>query len=248
MHWNLAIQRNQEPLQRIIAALFALIGLGPDFFEKAPSMRLPWQKYRAVLRILRPAEWAVRRLVLVVAHGTAVKALPQRKVPFLPHGRPPQSGRNVQSGSTGKARITFKLFDPRKRFDHRDDSSGSSSIETYVSNLGPRIRTVDVAFDPRVLLFHQPAARAPKSDGAVNALPLCRRLAAIKLALDDLPRQAKRYLRWQAKSIEVRKPMLSSPLRPGAPPGLGTRSRYEVHKILRECHDLAYMLPAPNTS
>jgi hypothetical protein len=242
MDWTLAIQRNREPLQRIVAALFALIGLGPDFFEKAPSMRLPWQQYRAVLCILRPAEWAVRRLIVVAAHGLEITTLPARKAPAIP------SERHVRGASCSKNRVTFKLFDPRKRFDHRDDSSGSSSIETYVSNLGPRIRTVDVAFDPRVLLFHQPAARAPKSDGAVNALPLCRRLAAIKLALDDLPRQAKRYLRWQAKSIEVRKPMLSSPLRPGAPPGLGTRSRYEVHKILRECHDLAYMLPAPNTS
>jgi hypothetical protein len=77
-----------------------------------------------------------------------------------------------------------------------------------------------VAFDARIPLFHQPqlvpaaqapAAQAPKkddtvADGTVNAKPLCRRLAAIKLALDDLPRQAKRYARWQARPIEARHP------------------------------------------
>jgi hypothetical protein len=242
MDWTLAIQRNREPLQRIVAALFALIGLGPDFFEKAPSMRLPWQQYRAVLCILRPAEWAVRRLIVVAAHGLEITTLPARKAPAIP------SERHVRGASCSKNRVTFKLFDPRKRFDRPEDHSSRSLTEPCTSNFGPRIRAVDLVFDPRAPLFHQPAEQASKPDATVNALPLCRRLAAIRFALDDLSRQAKRYLRWQAKPIAVRKPMLFSPLRPGAPPGLGKRSRHEVHTILRECHDLAHMLPAPNTS
>jgi hypothetical protein len=119
-----------------------------------------------------------------------------------------------------------------------------------------------VAFDARIPLFHQPqlvpaaqapAAQAPKkddtvADGTVNAKPLCRRLAAIKLALDDLPRQAKRYARWRARPIEARRPRFASPLRPGRPPGHRKRQTHEVDEILKECHWLARTVPAPNTS
>jgi hypothetical protein len=93
-----------------------------------------------------------------------------------------------------------------------------------------------------------PAAQAPKKDDTVNAKPLCRRLAAIKLALDDLPRQARRYARWRARPVEARRPRLSTPLRPGPPPGRRKKPTHEVHEILKECHWLARTVPAPNTT
>ena len=113
-------------------------------------------------------------------------------------------------------------------------------------------------FDPRVPSFlrfqpivPQPAPAAPpasKKDDTVNAKPLCRRLAAIKFALEDLPREARRLARWQARPIAERRPRLSTPLRPGRPPGHRERQTHEVDEILKECHWLARNLPVPNTS
>ena len=57
MDWTLAITRNREALLRIIAALYALVGLT----NGAAFLRLPRHIYRAMSRVLRPAESAVRR-------------------------------------------------------------------------------------------------------------------------------------------------------------------------------------------
>ena len=65
MDWDLAIKRNSEALKGIIAALFAMLGLdGTDVVG-----RIPHRLHRAVLRVLRPAESAVRRLIVVAARG-----------------------------------------------------------------------------------------------------------------------------------------------------------------------------------
>ena len=71
---------------------------------------------------------------------------------------------------------------------------------------------------------------------------------AIKGALENLPRQAKRLARWQARPMEARRPRLATPLRPGRPPGHRKRQTHEVDEILKECHWLALNLPVPNTS
>ena len=77
MDWDLAIKRNSEALKGIIEALFALLGL--DGTER--SSRIPQPLHRAVLRVLRPAESAVRRLIVVAARGLVVKLAPSRPMP-----------------------------------------------------------------------------------------------------------------------------------------------------------------------
>jgi hypothetical protein len=229
MDWDLAIERNREPLLRIVAALFAMIGLS----EAGAVERLSRPVYRAVLLVLRPAEAAVRRLVIVAARGMVVKPSPVRSAPA-----------GLSISGTGQGRVSFQLYDPKRRFD------GGNNRRYPVSQ--PRIRFMDVAFDPRIPLFRQPqpapAAPAPKKDDTVNAKPLCRRLAAIKRALEDLPRQARRLARWRARPIEARRPQLATPLRLGAPPGRRSRPTHEVHEILKECHWLARTVPVPETS
>ena len=58
MDWDLAIKRNSEALAEIVADLFAMLGL----VGEATVSRLPWPIYRAVLRVLRPAESAFAAL------------------------------------------------------------------------------------------------------------------------------------------------------------------------------------------
>ena len=77
MDWEKAIERNRDALQRIVLALFAMIGLA----EGGTVERLAWPLYRAVLAVLRPAESAVRRLIVIVARGIKVKAAPPRRIP-----------------------------------------------------------------------------------------------------------------------------------------------------------------------
>ena len=76
-------------------------------------------------------------------------------------------------------------------------------------------------------------------DGTVDPGPLIRRLLAITDALQDIPRQARRYARWRDEPIEERHPQRESAMRVGRPPGYRQRTKHEVDEILKECHWLA---------
>jgi hypothetical protein len=73
----------------------------------------------------------------------------------------------------------------------------------------------------------------------VGAERLSRRLAAVKMALENLPRQAKRLARWQARRDRMANPKFRSPLRPGPPPGHRKEPKDDVDLVLRKCHALA---------
>ena len=233
---NLSIERNRKPLLRIVATLFAMIGLA----EGNTVERLSSPVYRAVLRLLRPAESAVRRLIVVAARGLTLNP-PRPRV---------ARAKLVGIARKGRGRVTFRLFDPRQRFGsafghHRHRISLARRPE-------PRLRVIDVGFDPRVPLFLRSPPIVPEPppapDGTVSAARLSRRLAAIKLALEDLPRQARRYVRWQAKPAETRRPQLASALRAGAPPGFRNKPVHEVDDILTECDWLARQTRLSDTS
>jgi len=96
-----------------------------------------------------------------------------------------------------------------------------------------------------------PAAggEAKADDGMVNSLRVCRRLLALKAALENLQAQAMRLAQWQAKPIEERRPERWSPLRAGRAPGLCQRAKHELDVILKECDWLARnVMPALDTS
>ena len=233
MDWALAIERNRQPLLRIVAVLFGMIGLG----NGGVVTRVSRPVYRAVLMVLRPAEAAVRRLIVVAARGMVV-------TPQAP--RPTVAGR-MMSSCKRQGSVAFQLFDPRRVLpgDHRPYHAGVRG--------NPRIRFIDVGFDPRIPLF-RPASRAEpdqaeqSDDHTINALALCRRLAAIRAALEDLPRQAQRYARWRARPRETRRPQRHDALRIGPPPGIRQRKTREVDEILSECHWLARHAAATDTS
>jgi hypothetical protein len=233
MDWALAIERNRQSLLQIVVALCTMIG-----FDAAGGVaRVTRKVYRAVLTVLRPAEAAVRRLIVVAARGIVVTPRAPRPVP---------AGHIIPTG-TRQGRVSFQLFDPCRS---PPKAPGRSDAGTRGN---PRIRVIDVAFDPRIPLFRlihrpQPEAVVPEDDHTVNAGPLGRRLAAIRAALEDLPRQAKRYARWQARPLEARRPKRVLALRAGPPPGLRARQTREVDEILSECHWLARHAAAADTS
>jgi hypothetical protein len=195
-------------------------------------VRIPKPLHRAVLRVLRPAESAVRRLVVIAARGLVVKLAPSRPMPAGPIGR------------GGSSRPSFQLFDPRKNFaalcqDRRTATRNPLRIHIFGS-------------DPRVMALWtapQPVADpAPPPDGLVNAARLIRRLQALRLALEDLPRQARRLARWRVRREKAKTPKFKSPLRPGHPPGYRRQAVHEIDEVLTECHGLACDAMKPDTS
>jgi hypothetical protein len=220
MDWDLAIKRNSEALKGIVAALFTMLGL----VGEATVSRIPKPLYSAVLLV--PAESAVRRLIVIAARGLVVKVAPSRPMP---------KGQMIGKGS-GDRPPSFQLYDTRKDF--------------------PELRQHRVKYakhPPRILFFGddsrvddlwpapQPVA-APVSppDGLVNAERVSRRLRSLKLALDDLPRQARRLARWRVRRESMPNPKFRSPLRPGPPPGHRKRPIHEVDEVLADCHWLAW--------
>ena len=229
MDWDLAIKRNSEALKEIIAGLFAMLELAGGITVAL----LPRSVHSAVLRVLWPAESAMRRLIVIAARGLVVKLPPARPVP-----RPKPVG-SIRKG--GGSRLSFQLFDPRKNFTPR----------RKFTRLEPRIHVLENDSTMTTLwAARRPAAVPPPqpSDALVNAVPLTRRLEALKLALEDLPRQARRMARWRARRENMPSPKFRSPLRPGRPPGHRRKPVHLVDEVLIECHGLAWDALKPDTS
>ena len=104
MDWAGAIKLNSEALKGVIDVLFAMLGLGSGDTQTRISMTL----YRAVLRLLQPAESALRRLIVIAARGLVVKVTPPR----------PRLARPISRLVAKKKRlnVSFQLFDTRKDF------------------------------------------------------------------------------------------------------------------------------------
>ncbi len=228
MDWDLAIKRNSKALKGIIEVLVALLGLdGTD-----AASRIPRSLHSAVLAVLRPAESAVRRLIVVAARNVVVKLSPSRPMP---------EGRKIVRGG-GSRPPSFQLFDPLKR---------PKPIRVRKSpRIEPRVRILD--YDPRICaLFPTPqpvVVPPPPPDGLASATRLHRRLSALKSALEDLPRQARRLVRWQERRKASPWPKSASPLRPGHPPGYRRKPIHEVEEVLAECDTLAWQAMKYDTS
>jgi hypothetical protein len=81
-------------------------------------------------------------------------------------------------------------------------------------------------------------------DDPIDCAALRRRRRALKSALDNLPRHAKRLARWKlkrdlARQSAVIKPGRLSPMRPGFAPGYHRHERGETDVILGDCHYFA---------
>jgi hypothetical protein len=257
MDWAKAIERNTVALVHILAGLLDAAG----YADGAIAARLPGPIHRAALRVLRPMESAVRRLIVIAARNVVVK--PPRDRPKRPM---PEGFAAARKAGGGGGRVPpFRLFDTRKRFDlkpRRKQSAkgGSPRIWSFEPDPPPISAYLETGsgWGPVPFPLRQPVpvpppapVPRPEADGTVSALGLGRRLAAVKMALADIPRQAVRLKRWQMRRERIkllRPAIVTSPLRPGRPPGLRKRPKDDVERILRECHDLAFDALRADTS
>ncbi len=218
MDWARAVDINRIALTRVVAEIFALIGLvagGP----------LPHRVYLAAERLLRPTESALRRLIIIAARGLVVK-------PSVP--RPMPLGLVIAAGA--KRRTLFPLFDTRKRFDFTEPEKPLFvMVKTYSSN----------PFNP---FEQTNLRRTQEPTDLDYTLRFQRRLAAVKQALETLPHQARRMARWQAKRKAMNNPKFKLPLRPGRPPGYRDKPHLEIDLVLTECHALAWDVLSENSS
>lgn len=223
MDWKRAIERNSEALEDILATLYALLETASG------AARISRPLYRALLRVLHPAEAAARRLIVIAARGLAVELSPTRPRPGGLTGR-----------SNGRG-LTFRLFDRRKAYRFEASPSGPRLL--------PRIHVF--GSDPRVAARWQAAelpAAPPPDDGLIDAQRVTRRIEALRLALADLPRQARRLARMRAKRRTDPLLKFKSPLRPGPPPGYRRVPVHDIDFVLAECHGLARDALAADTS
>ena len=186
MDWDGIIERNAERLVAVLTELFAMAGFG-----RGGTALLPRHVCRAVLMLLRPAESALRRLIVMAARGIVVKL----KGGGVSHVFPAGSVLNRDPGRVA----AFCLIDPLKRFAPAWFEE-EETVPRTVPQTGPRISVpgfIDPVFPPQkpVSAFRP----IPGSDDLISPNALRRRLIALRHALDNLPRQALRLARWRAR-------------------------------------------------
>jgi hypothetical protein len=214
MDWQLAIDKNREKLLRIILALMASLGL----IDGGKLTTLPFYLYKRALHILRPAEAAVRRLIMMAAHEMELRGF-NLSPPGRGVGKADGEGifRRQTGVETGWAKPSFTLIDPLKPF--------SEESPDY-SEFGP-------SFDDE---------QSSSNHTPTPATGLGRRLLALKRALDNIDKQARRLTRWYAMrdlALKQNHPHRLSPLRPGFPPGYRRKPIHEIEHVLLDCHSLA---------
>ncbi|MEQ1950159.1 hypothetical protein [Mesorhizobium sp. CN2-181] len=287
MDWTLAVDRHLEALRRVVIMLVAMAGMSVEatpvaedqslFARKgaaarkralaersrlSPAFTLPRYLYRAVLKLLRPAEAAARRLIIVAARGLVLppprlrEPKPKSPEPML-RGfgiavtmsreqirRAAAARRAAELRAARPQKLSLPLFDPLKPWS---------------------VRPWPVAADGSGVPFR----RLPAGD-AVDATRLALRLRALAAALNDLPGQARRFARWRARNEAMiardkqrreagnarsRRAGKAArfrriwPLKPGWPPGWRKKPTHDIHEVLNDVHGLAFdVLQRPDTS
>lgn len=210
MNWPYAINRHRDALLTIIVALIASLGLS----DGGRLNTLPFYLYRKALRIIRPAETALRRLIMIAAYemslrGINIRALPKLRTTFT-------NFTLLKAGSTDRV-PSFHIIDPLKIF--------GGETPNYANFGQPNIND-DLPFNKTL----------------ISAASLGRRLLALKNALDNLPKQANRLARWYYQRDQARqenRPHRQSPMRPGLPLGYRKHRPNEIEEVLLDCHSLA---------
>ena len=144
----------------------------------------------------------------------------------------PACGDGEPSGGDRNGIPAFRLFDPFKR-------AGP-----------PWLTPGEIAALDNPVCAPGPFAQMLPPDEPLDARGVCRRINALRRAMEDLDGQALRLARWRAgRHRETCRPRRWSPMRPGRPPGWRKHTKTPVGEVLRECHALAMIAwNAPDTS
>ena len=213
--WRKSIEVYGAELREVLAGMFLMLGLAVtgDGVPRRVS-RVVW---RAVLGRLRPAEAALRRVIVMAARGVDVSASAVGE-------RRDDSGSRRKGSDDETCVQPFALFDERRKV-------GVFRRRAVPKWREPRISSFD-DWEPR-----PPRPPLPCDDDPVDVAALLRRLRAMGAALDDIPAQARRMARAMARRRAQGR--THRPMRPGRPPGHRERHGHRVDGLLAECQTLA---------
>jgi hypothetical protein len=213
--WDEAIKRNLAKLKDVLEPLLAMLSV-----YEGVAAQMPRTIHRNIMRVLRPAESALRRIIVMAARDIAVAEEMAAPAPK----RPPRKA----AWSPPK---TFQLFDPRKR--HRPHRIRYSKHVPRVYVIAP-----DPPFIPQFLRGPAPGMEEPEAPiKRISAISITHRLHAFASALENIPREALRLAKLRQR--RARKSNFKSPLRIGKPPGHQKIPTRPVDHILLECQSYA---------
>ncbi|MFI0842584.1 hypothetical protein [Mesorhizobium sp. IMUNJ 23232] len=203
MDGSAAIERNLEALKRILAMLVGMTAMGS-------GTTLPRHLYRAILRLLRPAESAARRLIIATARGLVVDLPPLRPRKPKPKISDTVAAMRRLGLAVNLSKQDFARYEAeRKAAERRAARPRTISLPLFDPQKYPfrlRRKYVPAQGVPRISVpgFSERAALPPPPsptlpNDPIDAARLGLRLQALGAALDDLPRQARRFARWKAR-------------------------------------------------
>jgi hypothetical protein len=256
--FTLAIERHRVALLRIVVTLFGMLGLA----EGAAVGRISRLRNNAILRVLRLAEAAVRRLIVAAARDVVAKPRPSRPFP---------KGTKIPRGTgTSNKTPAFQLSDkhepwlpPRSKRKPKKPGPRISFLEDdglihdwkYPHLTAEQLAALRAAQAVQPQPSPKPQPRPKReNDGKVDGSRLQRRLQAIMGALKDIPKQAQRLANWKARreaQADQGKRVHTSPLREffrsrsKEPPSHRDLSiprdplRHEAENLYYECNWLA---------
>ncbi len=222
------IEYNRLALLRLLAGLLAHVESTADAVQIS---LLPRSKRWAVLKTLRAAESAGRRLIAALAHRVT---LPD----YVP--RPRGTGKNTRSRNTSKSSrsVGFPMFDSLPK-------SGAARQKRPL--IEPRILSFDEPITPQII----PEAVDLSPDDLIDSSSVYGRIHGLQRALEDLEARAKRFAQElkRRRHPACQRPKRATGLRPGLPPGYRKRITHEIDEILRDCMELErWMQKTPDTS
>ena len=226
MYFQTTIALNKKLLLGMVARLYMLLGAGIG-----PS-RISLEMHRRIVRVLRPAESAVRRLILALAKSSGLKAPPPRA-----NAQSRSVPKGLARSGEDKERQAFALFDPRSRFWRERREKTVFPAQPHIS-----------ALDDNGLRSPGAPANPDEKPADISPANLLRRIEAVFGALENLPHQAKRLVRVLARRQKFPHLKWQMPMQPGRPPGFRVKPRLEIDHVLRECDKLARNALALDTS
>ena len=188
MSWSVdeAAELQRGVLLRVVLALFTSLRMLIDGTASKPTILRRNRRFLWIL--IRPAEAATRRLIVIAARRMEIAPFDAEAAKLAP---------KRERGKPG-----FPLIDPRKDFGERSRKPK-----------GPGPRITEIGVDHR-----EPTPEKPLrlDDDVVDATRLLRRLRAIRAALEDIPAQARRLVAYQSALPDAKRlPPMRPGLPPG---------------------------------
>ncbi|MFI0842464.1 hypothetical protein [Mesorhizobium sp. IMUNJ 23232] len=201
MDGSWTIEKNREALKRILLMLVGMAEMAGG------ASTLPRHLYRAILRLLRPAESAARRLIIATARGIVVNLPPLRPRKLKPKISDTVAAMRRLGLAVNLSKQDFARYEAEcKAAERRAARPRAICLPLFDPQKYPfrvRRRYVPARGVPRISVpgFSERAALPPppSPDDPIDAARLGLRLAALGAALDDLPKQARRFARWKAR-------------------------------------------------